>query len=396
MRDLGRFLGACVTLAFDRKHKMTETPADSKTVEQIVRRCHELLERKQFVTAIAQLDIVLAQMAATPEAKNEVLELAKFLSAPQNIYDILNDATQLDPGPSKVLPPTIRAYKPHFQKEHGASLGWSTVFKEQSEILKTERVKLCFRRVAEILSRAFVADALEKGFPQVEATQQGVRTLFDQFDFEILSANKKQLGALLYQFVPEPGLYRWLSLIDCDEMFLDVGANIGCYSIFAAKLVNCEVHAVEPFSVNYDALKRNVAHNQLDDLIHCHKVAIGDKTESGSLSLDSDQVGSAGHSLFEEKSGNSEDVECWRLDDLLEADKIPFPNHIKIDVDGQEWRLFEGMGKTLKNPKLRSIRLEIRAHMPENAHVPDLICDHGFSVSVGDSIKNLEFYRTSD
>lgn len=49
----------------------------------------------------------------------------------------------------------------------------------------------------------------------------------------------------------------------------------------------------------------------------------------------------------------------FSVDDIIERFSPPFPNYLKIDVDGNEGRIIEGAGKTLSDPRLRSILIEV-------------------------------------
>ena len=50
---------------------------------------------------------------------------------------------------------------------------------------------------------------------------------------------------------------------------------------------------------------------------------------------------------------------------------MPFPDHIKIDVDGIENKIIEGGSKTLKNPQLKSILIEINSNRKEDKKIID-------------------------
>ena len=75
-----------------------------------------------------------------------------------------------------------------------------------------------------------------------------------------------------------------------DDVFVDVGANIGSYSILAAMTNNSKVHAFEPNKVLYQILNKNILLNKLDGKIISHQCALGKKNrkakllEKGSLS----------------------------------------------------------------------------------------------------------------
>lgn len=200
---------------------------------------------------------------------------------------------------------------------------------------------------------------------------------------------------LRYFFANEPGLLRLISTIRREDVFLDIGANIGGFSILAAVTRGCRTFAVEPFSANYRELLRNVSLNNAKDRVTPLQVAISDATREGSLSFKSEIVGAASQAFdVEDDNANPEAqrverIQGYRLDDLIADGRIDFPNHIKIDVDGTEHRVIAGMPDTLADPRLRSIRLEIRVEDPRNAEALRNIEAAGFSWKVDDDLKNL-------
>lgn len=196
---------------------------------------------------------------------------------------------------------------------------------------------------------------------------------------------------LMYFFAFEPGMVRWIAGFDPGDTCLDIGANIGKYSILSAATRRCRTYAVEPFTPNVVALQNNIALNTIGDRVSLHQWAITDRTGQGELSYESEVSGSAAQAFDESgRAGQStETIEGYRLDDLVAEGRIETPNHIKIDVDGAEHRIIAGMRRTLADPNLKSIRLEIRLDDPRNAAALDTIRRHGFECAVDDDSKNL-------
>jgi hypothetical protein len=57
------------------------------------------------------------------------------------------------------------------------------------------------------------------------------------------------------------------------------------------------------------------------------------------------------------KPEESYEVETYKIDTL--AERLGVPNHIKIDVDGHEWRILQGAAGTLGRPELKSVLVEV-------------------------------------
>lgn len=200
---------------------------------------------------------------------------------------------------------------------------------------------------------------------------------------------------LQYFFLFEPGLLRWIATFSEDDVLLDIGANIGRYSLVAAAVKNCRTLAAEPFTPNYRDLVANIALNKADDRVTPLRVALADTTGEGNLSFDKETPGAAAQTFDELPGGGAttppgvERVAGYRLDDLIAEGAIDFPNHIKIDVDGTEHRIIDGMPRTLADPRLRSIRLEIRLDDSRNAKALKKLEQAGFDWAIDDDEKNL-------
>ncbi len=130
-------------------------------------------------------------------------------------------------------------------------------------------------------------------------------------------------------------------------VFVDIGANIGYFSLIAAKLVGSggKVFAFEPDSENFKLLEKNIKANNYKNITAVQK-AISDKTGKARLYLDSENL--CGHSLTARKGNKFVEVETVVLDDFLRDEKIDV---IKIDVEGFEPAVLEGMKNIIKNNK---------------------------------------------
>ncbi len=84
-------------------------------------------------------------------------------------------------------------------------------------------------------------------------------------------------------------VYDFLSQCEVDDvdLVLDIGANIGVFSLYAASTwPNAAVHAFEPAADSASVLTHNVARNGLDDRITCHRVAVAGGRTTSTLHLD--------------------------------------------------------------------------------------------------------------
>ena len=130
-----------------------------------------------------------------------------------------------------------------------------------------------------------------------------------------------------------------LSQIKKDDVVVDVGANIGYYTLLMARRVK-RVYAIEPDREIFAILKKNVEENNLKNVL-LYNAAASDKKEKKYLIKDEENMG---NSRLGDKKGVL--VNCLRLDDILvNEQKI---SAIKIDTQGWEPAVVEGAEKIIK------------------------------------------------
>jgi FkbM family methyltransferase len=153
--------------------------------------------------------------------------------------------------------------------------------------------------------------------------------------------------------IKEPETLDWLDSIPVGSVLWDVGANVGLYSIYAAKKNNARVFAFEPSVFNLELLARNVFLNDQSELVTIVPLALSDALGSslfrmsttawgGALSTfgrDLDQHGGKHNSIFEYQ------MIGMAMDDAVSLLHIPPPNFIKVDVDGIEHFVLQGGGE---------------------------------------------------
>jgi FkbM family methyltransferase len=167
----------------------------------------------------------------------------------------------------------------------------------------------------------------------------------------------------------EPDTIQWIERFDSGDTFWDIGANVGVFSLYAARQRGVSVLAFEPSAGNYMVLCRNVQENALSERITAYCIALAGGTELGVLNLSSQEMGAAIHQFgrFGEISryydgaaaSYTQGVLGYTIDDFIQQFRPPFPTHLKIDVDGLEWPILKGAGQTLRDERLRSIMAEL-------------------------------------
>jgi FkbM family methyltransferase len=141
------------------------------------------------------------------------------------------------------------------------------------------------------------------------------------------------------------------------DVFFDIGANIGAYSVLAAKAAGATCLAVEPAKDAFETLMDNIHLNRVGHLATGVNAGIGGSR--GRLRF-STGLDTTNHVLGEgETGGKGIDVEIMTLD---EAAGSLTPEIIKIDVEGYEWEVVAGGKKTFSQPGLNAVLMELRGH----------------------------------
>jgi len=134
------------------------------------------------------------------------------------------------------------------------------------------------------------------------------------------------------------------------DVFYDIGANVGFFSLLAARLVGSSgaVCAFEPVAENAATVRQNAALNDLKN-VRIVEVAVGSEPGVAEFLLTEwDGGGTLAISAVQATEPVSRrTVPVDPLDDLIVDQHLPRPSFVKIDVEGVEMQVFEGMSRTL-------------------------------------------------
>jgi FkbM family methyltransferase len=192
----------------------------------------------------------------------------------------------------------------------------------------------------------------------------------------------------------EPFTVEWIhNRIGGGEVLYDIGANVGVYSLVAARKPNgaARVFCFEASYANVASLCANIILNNAGDLVTPLPVALAHSTGMNVLSLRDVKAGAARHALGDAPPEDGptlykQPVLTFRLDDAIDSFGLPLPNHIKLDVDGGELAVLEGAARTLASPTLRSILIEVTTS--QSGAVTDVLERHGLRLDSKISVKN--------
>jgi len=130
--------------------------------------------------------------------------------------------------------------------------------------------------------------------------------------------------------------------------FIDIGANIGKYTIMIGRKIKGRVIAIEPEKKNFEILKTNVKLNKLNNIILINSAC---SSKNGQRKFFLDETGTEASSFYQEKVQSSKTiaVQTKKLDNILNELGIKKVDLNKIDVEGAEADVLKGAIKTLKN-----------------------------------------------
>jgi FkbM family methyltransferase len=152
-----------------------------------------------------------------------------------------------------------------------------------------------------------------------------------------------------------------LPRLKASRCFIDVGANIGFYTLIASKLIGHggQVHAIEMDQSNIARIRRTLSENHVRN-VALHHMAIGDRDEMVHYRHRTSTTNSLSAGCDDAPGGLDQQVSMRKLDTFVEDHQLQ-PDIIKIDVEGADYLVASGMGRTLKRFRPK-IYCELHAH----------------------------------
>ena len=201
----------------------------------------------------------------------------------------------------------------------------------------------------------------------------------------------REFNRCLKLFSKEPGTFAWISSeVKPGQVFYDIGANIGVYTILAARqaMPNGKVYAFEPHAANFARLVDNVIRNALQDVVVPCSIALDSEEGFAHFIYDSAKAGTS-HSQFSAAStagsgargGEIAELKyATTIDDLLEGGRIEAPHHVKIDVDGNEHLILRGMARLLSSAAA-PLTIQVELNEPHATEAKALLQAHRYALS---------------
>ena len=163
----------------------------------------------------------------------------------------------------------------------------------------------------------------------------------------------------------EPETLKWIENFEENGVLWDIGANIGLYTCYAAKLKNTSVYAFEPSVFNIELLTKNVFINKLSKKVTIVPLPLVDKIKESEFNLTSKDIGGSNSTFSKDYTYDGSKLKKEfhykmlgiNMNDCVNVLKIKQPDYIKIDVDGIEHLILEGGNQVLR--QTRSVLVEV-------------------------------------
>ena len=170
--------------------------------------------------------------------------------------------------------------------------------------------------------------------------------------------------------------------IEQNDLMVDIGANIGVFTVYAASRTRNTVYAFEPFPDNFKALEQNVRANRFHNVMP-YQTAVCDRTGT-ELFLDAGV--SQHHRLKKVALGTTEkyvEVPSITLQDFMDTHHIEQIDFLKMDCEGSEGIILSSTPKDYLQ-RIRKIVMEFHDQISKLKHdqIQELLEDAGFTTNM--------------
>ena len=187
-----------------------------------------------------------------------------------------------------------------------------------------------------------------------------------------------------------------LHLLRVGDLFVDVGANVGSYTVLASAVVGSNSVSIEPAPMTFSFLERNIRLNNIDSLVEALNIGVARNIGFVKFTQTLDTMN---HVVpIQEICESALEVKVDTLDNILQG-RNPFV--LKVDVEGFETEVIGGAHKTLSNQSLSAIIIELNNSGERYGYddylVHSAILEYGFQAYAYDPFnRNLKLLRWED
>lgn len=164
-----------------------------------------------------------------------------------------------------------------------------------------------------------------------------------------------------------------LHLLRHDDLFLDLGANVGSYTVLSSAVAGASTIACEPILATFERLERNIRYNRLENLVMSRRTAIGGSNGTLPFIADQDAMNRVATEAYR---GVVVEVPVTTIDTLMNAVTSPAGITLwKADLEGYEEEMLSGAVNTLQTRPPEAIVIEsnstrVRNTLESNCYTP--------------------------
>ena len=170
-----------------------------------------------------------------------------------------------------------------------------------------------------------------------------------------------------------------LHFLRAEDLFVDVGANIGSYTVLASAVSQARTIAVEPTAESVKILRRNILYNKMQERVRVFEICLAETSGTRSLC---DRGGPRNYVMKEKTDKRSIPVEAKRMDDVVGSES---PVLIKSDTEGSDYNVLCGAEKTLAKNSLKAVVVELG----KQKKIHDLLLSNHFQLYTYDPFTRL-------
>ena len=199
---------------------------------------------------------------------------------------------------------------------------------------------------------------------------------------------RKTAGRVKKIFRKEPITITWMDNMKPGDIVIDIGANVGMYSLMSAVSRKANVYAFEPEASNYNLLCQNIRLNNVQHKVTAYCAGNLDYDGFSVLNIAQNRdVGPGGscHTVDEERNFDlskmnvafKQGINIIKLDTFCKQINI-VPDHIKMDVDGLEHRVIDGAVDSIQ--KSKTVIIELNTNLTEHNNAVEKMKSLGFKL----------------
>jgi FkbM family methyltransferase len=170
------------------------------------------------------------------------------------------------------------------------------------------------------------------------------------------------------------------------DHFVDIGANVGAYTLLASGVIGVKTDAYEPINSTLEIFREQLTVNKLEKLVNIYQIGIGKSKEETKFTNNSNTTN---HVVFSDLDSDYELIKIESLDDRYNLDVNTV---VKIDVEGYESLVIEGGERFFSSDNLLAVIIELnglgRNYGREDSDIHEKLVSYGFK-----SIKYNPFTR---